>query len=116
VGPDVCPGNATNSAGTRSARRKWLPFIPPLTFCVDFHENSPSATTSFTLRSPDSTLECISSGSMASELPIAATQAAVWMYTDRVTFDEMASHFSVSPNNWNAGLKVAAACGVIAGR
>ena len=85
-------------------------------FCVDFHENNPSATTSFTLRSPDSTLECISSGSMASELPIAATQAAVWMYTDRVTFDEMASHFSVSPNNWNAGLKVAAACGVIAGR
>ena len=27
----MCPGNATNSAGTRSARRKWLPFIPPLT-------------------------------------------------------------------------------------
>ncbi len=27
----MCPDNATNSPGTRSARRKWLPFIPPPT-------------------------------------------------------------------------------------
>jgi hypothetical protein len=37
AGADVCPGAGHTSPGACLTRRKWLPFIPPLTHLALFH-------------------------------------------------------------------------------
>ncbi len=81
-------------------------------FCSEFHKENPSESTSFTLRSPDPTFTCIARRSLKGSLSIEATQAAVWIYTDRLTFDEMNEKFTVTRSDWNKAREIVAACGV----
>lgn len=66
----------------------------PLAFCAEFEKDNPMATTRFTLEQPDSSLACILNRSR--RLTIATQQAAIWMYTDRVTFAHMNEKFGIS--------------------
>jgi len=81
-------------------------------FCSEFHKDNPSTSTEFTLGSPDRTLACIARRSESGNLSIEATQAAVWMYTDGVTYGEMNQKFPISTGDWNQARGVASACGV----
>lgn len=81
-------------------------------FCTEFHKNNPSGSTYFTLRLPDATLTCLARESVRARLSIEATQAAVWMYTDRLSFQEMNTEFSISAADWNSARNVASACGI----
>jgi len=77
-------------------------------FCVEFHKENPSESTHFTLQPPDSTLACIAKN--GKNLSLAAYQAAVWMYTDQATFDEVNEKFDVSRPDWAKGEAVLRRC------
>lgn len=64
-------------------------------FCAEFHKDNPSENTHFTLSSPDTTLACIARQSLEAHSSLEATQAAVWMYTDHLTFQEMNEKVSI---------------------
>jgi len=79
-------------------------------FCAEFHKDNPSASTHFTLRAPDPTLACIARQSVTVGLSIEAVQAAIWIYTDRLTYDETNQKFRVSFDNWSRAQQAVAAC------
>jgi hypothetical protein len=79
-------------------------------FCTQFHKNNPSSATSFTLGRPNAVLTCIGRQSRAASLSVPATQAAIWMYSDRITFEEVNSEFQVSSMEWAEAQRVFAAC------
>jgi TQXA domain-containing protein len=81
-------------------------------FCAEFHKDNPSESTQFTLRSPDATLACIARQSLKAHSSIQTTQAAVWMFTDRLTFTEMNETFSISSSEWNNAEEIVSACGI----
>lgn len=81
-------------------------------FCAEFHKENPSESTSFTLLPPDPTLACIANQSRKAGASTQATQAAVWIYTDRLTFQEINDKFVVSLADWNEAREVDAACGI----
>jgi hypothetical protein len=81
-------------------------------FCVEFHKDNPSESTHFILRSPDTTLACIARESLKLNSSLEATQAAVWMHTDRLTFQEMNEKFSISSADWNTARQLVSTCGV----
>jgi hypothetical protein len=81
-------------------------------FCSEFHKDNPSESTRFTLRSPDPSLACIAKRSKDGGLSIDATQAAVWIYTDRLTFEAVNEKFSVSRTDWDRAQQVVRACGL----
>ena len=83
-------------------------------FCTQFHKNNPSRSTEFTLLSPDTTLSCIARQSLKMYASAQATQAAVWMYTDRLSFQEMNEKFSISRADWSTAEQIVTACGVTA--
>lgn len=77
-------------------------------FCAEFEKDNPSASTPFTLEPPDPTLACVLTRSR--NLSVATQQAAVWMYTDHLTYQHMNEKFSVSPAEWAAAEPVVRAC------
>jgi len=79
-------------------------------FCAEFHKDNPSASTHFTLRSPDPTLACIARQSVTAGLSIEAIQAAIWIYTDRLAYDETNEKFRVSFDNWTLARQTVAGC------
>lgn len=79
-------------------------------FCAEFHKDNPSSSTQFTLLPPDQTMTCIAEQSERSGLSVDAQQAAVWMYTDNATFDQVNETFTVSREDWDDARKVASAC------
>jgi len=79
-------------------------------FCAAFEKDNPSPSATFSVDAPDPTLACITR--RAANLSVAAKQAAVWMYTDRLSYGHMSQKFRVSPNEWSAAQSIAAACGV----
>jgi TQXA domain-containing protein len=81
-------------------------------FCAEFHKDNPSESTQFTLRPPDTTLACIARQSLKANSSLEATQAAVWMYTDRLTFQEMSEKFRISSADWSAAQEIVSACGI----
>jgi hypothetical protein len=70
-------------------------------FCLEFHKANPSSATTFVPEAVDPVHACVARGSAG--LSVAARQAAVWIHTDRVTYDQMRSSFTVSPSDWAAG-------------
>ena len=54
-------------------------------YSAEFHKDNPPPSSQFTVEFPDSTTECILSNASAHGLSVAATQAAEWISTDRVT-------------------------------
>jgi PAS domain S-box-containing protein len=79
-------------------------------FCAAFEKDNPSPSATFSVDAPDPTLACITR--RAANLSVAAKQAAVWMYTDRLSYGHMSQKFRVSASEWSAAQSVAAACGV----
>jgi len=79
-------------------------------FCAAFEKNNPSRSTTFSVEPPDPTLACITR--RAANLSVPAKQAAVWMYTDRISYGHMSQKFRVSSSEWSAAQSVATACGV----
>jgi hypothetical protein len=77
-------------------------------FCAEFEKDNPSATTPFTLEQPDPTMACLLNRTR--NLSVATQQAAVWMYTDRLTYRQMSEKFQVSGAEWAAAEKVFRAC------
>jgi hypothetical protein len=77
-------------------------------FCAEFEKENPSEADRFTLGPPDPLVSCLARE--GSSLSLAAKQAAVWMYTDNITYEHMNQKFDVSANEWAAAQKVYRAC------
>jgi len=77
-------------------------------YCAEFEKDNPSASTTFTLGSLDATLACIVQA--AHQLSTEATQAAVWMHTDRATYAHINAKFPVSRADWTAAQDVIRRC------
>jgi hypothetical protein len=81
-------------------------------FCAAFEKDNPSTSATFSVDAPDPTLACITRRARAANLSVAAKQAAVWMYTDRISYEHMRQKFQVSPSEWSDAQSVGAACGI----
>jgi hypothetical protein len=79
-----------------------------MAFCMEFEKDNPSESTGFRLDSSDRGLACVAEQSR--KLSLAARQAAVWIYTDRITFSHMSSKFDVSSAEFSEGAAVAEKC------
>jgi hypothetical protein len=79
-------------------------------YCAEFQKENPQEYTTFSIEAPDPTLACIAQ--RGANLSVAALQAAVWIYTDRITFQSMSEKFNVSLEEFAAGRAVASRCGV----
>jgi hypothetical protein len=77
-------------------------------FCMNFQKDNPSESDTFRVGPPDATLACIMTNS--SELTVEARQAAVWIFTDRITYDHMNEKFPLSRQDFNAGQAVVGRC------
>lgn len=77
-------------------------------FCLNFEKDNPSENDSFTAEEADTTLACIMKRS--SELSVPARQAAVWIYTDNVSYTHMSEKFQVSFSEFSQGQSVVRAC------
>jgi hypothetical protein len=77
-------------------------------YCAQFEKDNPSDETSFTLEPADLALECILR--MSSALSTASRQAAVWIYTDHVTYAHLNEKFSVKESEWTAARAVVERC------
>jgi len=65
-------------------------------YCAEFHKENPSPASQFTVWPPDSATACILSNASAQGLSVAATQAAEWINTDRVTFNDLQAKFPMT--------------------
>jgi len=81
-------------------------------FCAEFEKDNPSTSTTFSLRPADTTTACIAQQSTKAGLSIEATQAAIWIHTDRISYEHMNEKFDISRADWDRAVRVAAACGV----
>jgi hypothetical protein len=78
-------------------------------FCAEFEKDNPSENDTFTLQQDrDPVLACIARES--ERLPVEAQQAAVWMYTDHMTFARMNSKFPLEHSVWVAAELVFRRC------
>jgi hypothetical protein len=79
-------------------------------FCAAFEKDNPSLGSTFSVEAPDPALACITRRS--ANLSVAGRQAAVWIYTDQISYEHMNQKFRVSLADWSAAQQAAAACGV----
>jgi hypothetical protein len=77
-------------------------------YCAEFHKENPTQDTVFRLEDPDPVLACVAS--RGGDLSVPAMQAAVWICTDRVTYEELNGRFAVSPSDWSTATGVAKQC------
>jgi hypothetical protein len=77
-------------------------------YCMEFEKENPSHATSFTLGPPDRVLARIAQ--KGASLSVPAMQAAVWMQTDSITYDQMTQKLPISPEDWAAGQTVFREC------
>jgi hypothetical protein len=79
-------------------------------FCAEFHKDNPAPTSTFALGLSDVKLGCILLTAARNNLPVEATQAAVWIYTDNVSSQGVNRKFSLSDSDWSAAQSVASSC------
>lgn len=78
-------------------------------FCAEFEKDNPSATTEFTLVEQLSDIHaCILETGVG--LSINAIQAAIWMATDSLSYDEMNERLPLTVDEWNAGQEAFGRC------
>lgn len=77
-------------------------------YCMEFQKDNPSANTAFSLGRIDPVLTCILTE--GAHLSTSSKQAAVWMYTDKATFEQVSHKFRVSGAEWSAAEAVVAKC------
>lgn len=80
-------------------------------YCAEFHKDNPPPDTFFQV-SPTSNpvLACILSEARKEKLSVIATQAAVWLNTDHLTFQEMNTRMVIGSEEWSKAETVAARC------
>ena len=71
-------------------------------YCTDFDKNNPATTTKFQLGKVDSVLAGILGGSSSTVVK----QVAVWIYTDKVGFDDVNAKFPVNRSEWDAATAI----------
>ncbi len=79
-------------------------------FCAEFNKDNPSPNSIFSIGNVDPTLSCILNESRTQGLSLQATQAAVWIYTDRITFETVQHKFSVDSADWSVASPLAQRC------
>lgn len=77
-------------------------------FCAEFEKDNPPEAAAFSLRPPDPIVACFARE--GSSLSVEAMQAAVWMYTDNITYEHMNEKFGVTASDWSAAQKVYRTC------
>lgn len=77
-------------------------------YCMQFEKGNPTAATNFVLEPPDPELARIAHNGALLTVP--AMQAAVWMQTDGITYDQMNQKFPIAPQEWAAGQRVFQGC------
>jgi hypothetical protein len=81
----------------------------PSAYCVDFDEDNPSEASRFTLDAPQRAVyRCIVD--TGADLSIGAVQAAVWMQSDGLSYDQMTERFEITRADWNSGQTVFQTC------
>ena len=79
-------------------------------YCAEFHKGNPSSSSFFSPENTDPMLACVLDQARVRNLSVSGKQAAVWQYTDRIGFDEMASRIWVTMNDWAAAKSVVEYC------
>lgn len=79
-------------------------------YCSEFEKDNPSESTVFLLSPPDSVLACALEASRRGSLSVPATQAAVWIITDRVDYKSMREKFEVNETEWRQAEGVVRGC------
>jgi len=77
-------------------------------FCMNFEKDNPSENDTFTVGEPDPALACILKNSR--KLSVPARQAAIWIYTDNVSYEHMNQKFQVSQEEYTQGQQVVEGC------
>lgn len=67
-------------------------------YCAEFEKDNPSETTTFDVESPNPTLASIFK--QTKHLSLTAKQAAVWIYTDHMTYDRISEKMAISDFDW----------------
>ena len=81
-------------------------------YCAEFEKENPSSSTAFRVASqPDARLGCVLRQASAGNLSVEATQAAVWIVTDAITFEHMSQKFDITSQDFARARAVAARCG-----
>lgn len=79
-------------------------------YCAEFEKGNPTRRTEFSVTKPDQALTCVLERAKAGQLSVRATQAAIWIVTDDVTYERLAGKFPVSEEEWEAAKDAAANC------
>jgi len=78
-------------------------------YCADFDEDNPSEASRFTLDAPQGGVyRCIVD--TGADLSIGAVQAAVWIHSDGVSYEQMSERFEITRADWQSGLSVFQTC------
>lgn len=77
-------------------------------FCAEFEKDNPSESDTFALADADSSLSCIAR--KGATLTVEGLQAAIWMYTDRLSYSTMREKLPVSSQDWSSAERVFRAC------
>jgi hypothetical protein len=79
-------------------------------YCVEFEKDNPSESTSFRVQASDPELACILQKAVDDGFSVEAVQAAVWIRTDRLTFEHMVQKFPVSDLDFRRAAEVVRYC------
>jgi len=81
-------------------------------YCTEFHkDNPPPDKFDFQVgATPDPVLACILNEARKEKLTVSGTQAAVWVHTDHVTFQQMSTRMAVGKEEWAKAEAVASRC------
>jgi hypothetical protein len=77
-------------------------------FFAEFEKANPPPGAGFTLEAPNSGLACILS--QARDLSTQTQQAAVWIQTDSISYEQMRPKFQIGPGDWTAARNVVLRC------
>jgi hypothetical protein len=77
-------------------------------YCAEFEKDNPSQGSGFSLDTVDTVSACIFS--KATDLSSAAKQAAVWIHTDKASFEQVNYKFRVSKSEWKSAESIVRKC------
>lgn len=98
----------SNSGNTSSSAESSGVYILEA-YCTEFEKDNPSDSTRFSFGSVDRNLACILNKADS----IQVKQAAIWIYTDGVTYAHLTQKFPISSSEWQEAKSVIAQCGLI---
>jgi hypothetical protein len=104
--PVVLSGSNSGNAST-SAESSEVYILEA--YCTEFEKDNPSDSTKFSFGSVDRNLACILDKSDS----IQVKQAAVWIYTDGITYAHLRQKFPISSSEWQEAKSIIARCGLI---